>query len=93
MLADDDKKDIGIIVADTVKEVLLPTLERMSDDINVLKEDVGVLKHDMNTLKNIQERMEGKLDRLADKQLKLVNDVEEIKAVPVIAHELNKRAA
>ncbi len=66
--------------ADSFKEVVLPSLDKLQDkvdtiaeDVEVLKEDVGVLKEDVHKIERHLEKIDDRLDR----QGKVQDDLQE----------------
>jgi len=64
----EDKKEIKIILGETLEEVILPVIQEIRDDVTVLKDDVSVLKDDVSGLKDDVNTIENRLDRIERKQ-------------------------
>lgn len=45
------KEDVEEVVVGALKEIIIPTLEDMHTDMQVLKKDVNTLKEDVSVLK------------------------------------------
>ncbi len=98
MLTKKDKEEVTEMIVDGIREVIMPTLENMSDDIRDIKTRLGSVETRLGTVETRLDVVERKLDNVIDNQLEdrvtlriYQQRLGNIESIPSIAHQLRKK--
>lgn len=101
-MVDDDFQKIGVVVADKINKALEIALEPVTEKLDALWDQTAKVTEDLNGVKagltEVKETVEKlefrvdtidrKIDRLLDDSLEHKSRLDDIEALPSIAHEL-----